>query len=458
MKTAEAKATKKPLSMWTIIMVIILVVYIMSFIIPSGSYEYVDKMAVPGTYQQIEKVYLSPSDVVMTLGETVYASFGALFIVIIIMGGMMGIVNSTRVLDRTIMMLCNKLQDKSVWIIPAFIYTMGFFGTLGSMISTCALFIPLSLSIASQLKCDRTFAVGLIVMGSYTGFMSSPFNPLTTVMAQTIAGIAPFSGSELRTAVTIINLGIVSLYMMWVANKSRRDPKVWENDFKDATDVNIITKVEPLSICEWLILIVFFGSFILFALGSAVLGFNTLSLGSIMLPVGIICGILARYPVDKIMNEFVKGSQNIIGVVVFMILASVMNVILTKSLILDTVVYYMSLPLSSLSSSLAGIGMFIANAIINIFITSGSGQTAIMMPMMAPLSDVIGVTRQMAVLTLQFGDGFTNLLAPTSVILLACISQAKTTLSRWYKFIVPVYSIIFVVLCATIIMGTTIGY
>lgn len=177
-----------------------------------------------------------------------------------------------------------------------------------------------------------------------------------------------------------------------------------------------------------------------------------------MLPVGLVCGLLARYDLDTLMGHFVKGAQGMMSVIVFMILASVMNVILNNSMILDSVVYYLSIPLDYLSNAMAGVGMFIVNAIVNIFINSGSGQTSVMMPIMAPLADVLGVSRQMALLCLQYGDGFTNLLAPTSVNLLACLALAKVSMKEWYKIIVPVYSILFVVLCISIFVGTAIGY
>ncbi|MEG0092107.1 MAG: Na+/H+ antiporter NhaC family protein, partial [Oscillospiraceae bacterium] len=229
-------------------------------------------------------------------------------------------------------------------------------------------------------------------------------------------------------------------------------------DFQNADDIIANPSTEKLVAREWLILALFVGAFMFFAIGAPIFGLNTLSLGSIMLPVGIVCGFLAKYDLDTIMKHFVKGAQSMVGVLVFMILACGMTVILNNTKVLDTIVYYFSIPLSYLGNSFAAVGMFIVNAFINIFINSGSGQTAVMMPIMAPLADVIGVSRQMAVLALQFGDGFTNLLAPTSVTLLACLSLAKVSMTKWYKFVVPVYSIVFVVLCASIFVGTAIGY
>lgn len=463
MKEKAEKKQKAPMSMWKMILIVIAVVYVMSLVIPSGAYERDGKMAIPGTYAVTEKIYLNPVDVVLGIGDLTYTTFGKLFVTLIIMGGMMGIVNSTGVLDRALGNMINKLKDKALVIIPIYIFATALMGCVGSMISSVVLFVPLGLSIAKQLKADRKFAVGLVILGSFTGFMTSPINPLTGVLGQEIAGLVPYSGAGLRTVVTLINLVIVSVYLIWWVKKCQKNPAMYEEDFGNE-DSGVAAAIpgediyRPITGREIAILVLFFGSFIFFAAGSATLGLSMTQVGSVMLPVAFIEGLLAGYNLDETMKHFVKGTQDMCGVMVFMVLATTMSVILNNSGILDTIVYYISIPLGHLNSALAAVGMFIANAIINIFINSGSGQTAVMMPIMAPLADVVGVTRQMAVLCLQFGDGFTNLFAPTSVNLMACLALAKVDLKGWYKFLVPCYSILFVVMVAAIFVGTAIGF
>ena len=192
------KKKKESMSMWKIILIVNLAVYILSFVIPSGAYQRDGKMAVPGTYEVVEKTYLNPVDVILAVGDTVYSSFGKLFVTLIIMGGMMGIVNSTGVLDRALGNLIHRLKDKALAIIPIYVFATALLGCVGSMISTVILFVPLGLLIARKLRADRTFAVGLVILGSFTGFMSSPINPLTGVMGQEIAGLVPYSGAGLR--------------------------------------------------------------------------------------------------------------------------------------------------------------------------------------------------------------------------------------------------------------------
>lgn len=449
------------MSMWKIILIVNLAVYILSFIIPSGAYQRDGKMAVPGTYAVVDKTYLNPIDVILAVGDTVYSSFGQLFVTLIIMGGMMGIVNSTGVLDRALGNLIHRLKDKALAIIPIYVFATALLGCVGSMISTVILFVPLGLLIAKQLRADRTFAVGLVILGSFTGFMSSPINPLTGVMGQEIAGLVPYSGAGLRTIVTILNVSVVSAYLIWWAKRCQKNKAVYERDFggeKALEPEDYERTYQPLSGREAAILVVFFGAFIFFAAGGPTLGLGMTQLGSIMLPVAFVEGILAGYKLDDIMNNFVKGTQSMCGVMVFMVLASIMSIILNQAGILDSIVYYISIPLSHLSSAMAAVGMFIANAFINVFIGSGSGQTVVAMPIMAPLADVVGVTRQMAVLTLQYGDGFTNLFLPTNVNLMACLAMAGVDFKRWIKFLVPCYAILFVIMVISIFIGTAIGF
>ncbi len=462
MAKEKIKKQRKDISMWTTIVIVIAVVYILSLLLPSGAYQRTESgTAIPGSYAIVEKIYLSPLDVIMKVGDQAYNTFGKLFVTLMIMGGLMSVTNSTGVLDKALSNMIRKFKDKALLIIPVYVFATGVLGAMGSMISTVVLFVPLGLSIAKQLKADRAFAVGLVICGSFTAFMSSPINMLTCVMGQTIAGIPEYSGASLRTIVTVINLIIVSVFLMMWVKRCQKDPSVYEKNFggeEIGDGMDNVKEYSPLTGKEVVILLVFFGTFIFFAAGGVALNLSMLPLASVVLPLVLVIGFLGGYDLDETMNHFVKGTGGMAGVMLFMIFACYMNVILNNSGVLDTLVYYISKPLSYLSGSLATIGMFIANAIINIFINSGSGQTAIMMPIMAPLADVLGVTRQMSVLALQYGDGFTNLLAPTSVNLMACLAAAKIGLKDWYKLCVPLYGILAIVLIASIFVGTAIGY
>lgn len=448
---------KKDLSLWMVILIVILTVYVLHFIIPAGEFERDGNIAIPGTWHTIEKVYLTPLDVILGMGNTALSSFGSLIISILIIAGFMGVINSTKVIDKGLNNLIVTFENKALFIIPCIIFAMGFFGCLGAMISTAVLFLPVGLSIAKRLKVDRKFAVALILLGSHTGFMSSPINTLTTVLGQEIAGITPYSGAGFRTIVTVINLLIVSLYLMWYAKKMSKTDQ-WKTELADIEVVEFDSASAKFIGRELIVLFTFLGSFTLIAIGAPLFQLTTIQIASIMFPLAIICGFIYGYDLDTTMKNFCKGAEGMVGILLFMVLVSAMTTILNQSLILDSIVYYFSLPLNMIGSTFAPIGMFVANAFINIFIGSGSGQTSVVMPIMAPLADIVGVSRQMAVLTLQYGDGFTNLFVPTGSVLLANLALSKVSLKDWLKILTPVYTIIFVVLCCSIFIGVAIGY
>lgn len=451
---------KKSTSMYAVVLWAIFIIYISSFIIPSGTFQRDGRMVIPGTYEVIDKIFVSPVAVVMGMGDAIRSVFGSLIITILIVGGLMGVVNSTGAIDQFLARVIKSLKDKAFLLIPAIIFIMGFFGSLGSMISTPILFIPLSLSIAKQMKVDRVFGVALIVLGSYTGFMSSPVNLLTTLMAQEIAEVPAYSGSGYRTMITLFNLTLVSLFLIWYAKRVAKMNK-WETDFADSATLGLTDISEAGEKLGWrkvCILLIFAGCFIMFAIGSPVFNIGALALTSIMFPAAFLCGILARYDVDRTMQEFCNGAKNMMGVIVLMMLTCAINVILDQSMIMDSIVYYLSIPLSMMGNVMSSIGIFVVTALINIFIGSGSAKTAMLMPILAPLADVVGVTRQMSILAMQFGDGFTNLLSPINATLLGGLALAKLDFKEWYKMVVPLFIVEFVFLCVFLVIGVLIGF
>lgn len=158
------------------------------------------------------------------------------------------------------------------------------------------------------------------------------------------------------------------------------------------------------------------------------------------------------------MEGFIDGTQRQIIPIVVMIRACAVPTIFSLSGKLYTVVYYLSMALSGLNSTLVAIGMLIANAVINLAIPSGSAQAVAVMPIMATLSDLIGVCRQTAVLAYQLGDGFTNLLNPACAPLVGCLAAARCTLKDWFKLVIPLYMIVFVICCVFLIIAAGTGW
>lgn len=453
-----AKKEHKPLSNYSLLLIIIGIVYLLSFIIPSGSFTRVDDVVDPNSYVAQEKVFLSPLKVFAELPQTVISSQGSTILAMIIVAGAIGVVTQSGALDMAIQSLTKRFANKILLIIPVIFIYFGALSLVG--VQVVIPFVPLAITLARRMKLDNIFAASVMILGAYCGFMSSPINPFTTAVAQEIAGLPTFSGAGLRSVATVVLLAIMAGYMCWYAARVRKDPSKSVMDKPDFSDFGELPDYgdQKMNIQQGLTLVIFFVGFILFGVLAAKYQFGTAQLSSIMLPTAFLCGIVNGWGVDKIMKGFIKGAQMQIIPIVVMILACAVPTILNQSGILDSVVYYLSLTLDGFSSSIAAIGMFVANAVINLAIPSGSAQAVAVMPIMAPLADVLGVSRQVAVLAYQFGDGFTNLLNPACAPLIGCLAAARCTLKDWFKLVVPLYIIVFFVCCAFLVIATMIGW
>lgn len=160
---------------------------------------------------------------------------------------------------------------------------------------------------------------------------------------------------------------------------------------------------------------------------------------------GIIAGIIAGYNGSRISNELIEGGKAIFMAAMAVGLARAISVIMDTSKIGDTIVYYLSLPLEGLPSSLTALGMFVIQTILNFFIPSGSGQAMVTLPIMIPLSDLVNVSRQTAILAFQLGDGLSNLCYPTMSVTIAYLAIGKVPFNKWIKFLMPLLLILWVV-------------
>lgn len=460
MKKNNEKKISKASNPFILLFILIAIVYLLSFIIPSGAYDRIGKVIDPNSFHYVNKEFLSPLKVLNDLPITAYRSMGKLFITMMIVGGTISVVQDTKAMDMGIYALTKKMGDKAVFIIPLLLAFTGFLGTASVMISTVIAFIPLGITIARRLDIDNIFAVGLMFLGSYTGFMSSPISPITTALAQELSGIPPLSGFKFRLILTLILLSITAFYLTFYAYRVRHDKsksvmdKITLDSFGELEDLSN----EKFTVTHGLVLFIFFAAFVLFSYGSANWKFGVSQLASVMLPTSFLCGLVSRKSVDEICKSMIKGAQGMANPILFMLFATTITVILEGSGILDTIVYYVSIPLASLGEQMAAIGMFIANAIINLGIGSGSGQAVVVMPIMAPLADVVNVTRQTAVLAYQLGDGYTNLLNPINVMLLGSLTVAKASLKDWFKLIYPLYIAFLIVIIASLSIAVSIGW
>ena len=178
----------------------------------------------------------------------------------------------------------------------------------------------------------------------------------------------------------------------------------------------------------------------------------------IFLVLSIAVGILGGFDANKICAEFMNGAKKMLSAAFIIMFARAIGSVLSAGVITDTIVHSMAVVLTGLPAALLGVGMLLANTLINVVLTSGSGQAAAVMPIMIPLSDLLGVTRQTCILSFNFGDGFCNYILPTSTALMGILGAADVPYDRWMRFMWKIFLVWLAVGAVLVVIAQMINY
>lgn len=223
------------------------------------------------------------------------------------------------------------------------------------------------------------------------------------------------------------------------------------------SDIDLSEAVK-LTLRQKLVLLTLLGAMIVMVIGIIKFGFYIDELAALFLIAGLIAGFVGGLKPGQIAEEFLKGCGNLLFAGVMIGLCNAALIVLEDANIMDTIIHALAGLLDGLPPMLSACGMFVVQDLFNILVPSGSGQAAITMPLMAPLADLIGLTRQTSVLAFQLGDAFTNVMAPTGGELLAACAMAKIPWGKWAKWLFPLFLLWWIVAFLSLIVAVQIGY
>jgi len=285
-------------------------------------------------------------------------------------------------------------------------------------------------------------------LGAAAGFAGATLNPFTVGIAQGIAELPLYSGLEYRIIVWLISTAGMTTFVMLYASKIQKNAALSlvadidqrrKHDFQlDAADEARFTGRQRL------VLIVFALTIVTLVFGILQYKWFITEIAGLFLALGIVSGILGGLKAEEITESFKAGARDMMGVAFIIGLARALLVIAADGKVMDTLLYGLASMISGLHPIFAAQVMFVAHGIINFFVHSGSGQAALTMPVMAPLADVVGVSRQTAVLAFQFGDGWINPILPTSGVTMGVLGLAGIPWERWIKWMLPVQIFFFI--------------
>ena len=450
----------------------VILAQLLSYLIPAGSFERVENAAgrlqvVPGSFQLTPDVpALSPLASLTAIPKGLNGAAEIIFFVFII-GGAFAVLKATGAVDAGMGALLRRWGDRPFWLVAG--------GTALFAIGSSTIgfgeeyfpFVPVLITLSLALGYDRVTAVGIIMVGYGVGYGAALINPFTVLLAQDIAGLQPASGLWYRLVLVLVFLPIGIHHVWSYAKKVGRDPAaslVADVSAPEGMSISSGRDGEagadhpPMTTTHKLVLAAVGIALVLLVYGLSQWHWYLVEMGAVFIALTVVMAIIARVSPDRTAVAFGVGAANLTSVALMIGVARGIQVVLAEGGIVDTLVHGISLPLQELPGALSAVGMFFVQSLANFFIPSGTGQAYVTMPIMAPLADLVGVSRQVAVLAFQFGDGFSNILVPTQAVIVGALAMAAIPYDRWLRFILPFMVKIWIVGSIALVVAVWIGY
>ena len=437
---------------------------ILTWVLPAGEFDRIVNeagrtVAVAGTYHTVES---SPVGF-FQMFQAIYNGFvnaGDVIFFVFISYASINIIISSGAFNGLVAFLLKFLKGKArVAIIPVFLLIIGIGSSILGLFEEWFPFVPVFVGIAIAMGFDAIVGVAIVGIGAGMGYSGAMMNPFTVGVAQGIAEVAPMSGMGFRFFCHICMIVVASIFIMRYALKIQADPTksiVYGDNFSAAMSEEELLN-SKFGIREKLVLAVMAAGVVVVVYGCKEFGWYFGELSAVFMIMGIASAIVMGWGPNVIADKFAKGFTDVAMACMMVGLARGILMVLQAGSIIDTVVYYASLPLSAFPTWLCGVAMLVIQTLLNFLIPSGSGQAATTMPIMAPLADLLNITRDTAVLAYQFGDGLSNILWPTASTAVIC-GMAGVKIDKWWKFCIPCFIALFITQAALMVVAVVTGF
>lgn len=453
---------KKSPHVFILIIVLIFCASLLTYIIPAGSYQRVldekkqQTLVVADSYQEIEQSPIGFWRIPKLFVEAMSsAGLAKLIFFILLIGGSFGIIMDSGAIQGACSWVITVFKGKRKMVIPIFVCLFSIFGFTMGLATASIIFVPFGIIVARALGYDMRTGMAMVMLGTNAGFTAGIFNPFSVGIAQNIAEIPIFSGAWLRWILLVTLLAATSIYILFKAEKNHVIEVQEETLWEEALTVNHYGENK---VRHFLVLLILAATMVILSIGVSLYEWDIENLSVTFLISGILSGIVSGYGANKICLRFVEGSKKMMTGAFVIALAGTMRLILEQGMIIDTMVHAMVSALDGLPSWLQLSGMFLVNALIDPFITSGSAHATVVMPLMVPLADGLNLTRQSSVLAFQLGDGLMNLVSPISTTLTSCLALTGLTYEKWLRYYLPLVGAYLVIGELFIIFAGSIGY
>jgi len=423
---------------------LVLICSILTYIIPAGSYDMVTldsgrEVVDAGTYHKVDPTPITLMQFLSAVPRGMQEAAQIIFFVFVV-GGAMAVVTETKAIEAGLGRMIKAMKGMAILIIPVIMFLFSLCGAVFGMSEETIAFIPIFVSLCVAMGFDSITGVAVVLCGAGAGFAGAFMNPFTVQVAQGIAELPLMSGLQFRIVMYILFVILTTAFVMRYAAKVKKEPtlsSMYEFD-KTREDTVDLEQLPDFGVREKLILLVFAAPIVLVVYGVIKKAWYMDEISAVFLGMAIISAFIAK---DMGFNRFAvvlgSGMADIASGALVVGFARGILVVLNDGQILHTILFAAASLLGQLPSMISAVGMYIFQCLLNFIVPSGSGQAAVSIPIMAPLGDLVGVTRQTATIAFQLGDGISNIFTPTSGYFMAGLAVAKVPWAKWAKWILP---------------------
>ena len=452
---------------YVLLFVMVAICALMTWLVPAGSYDRITDEATgrsvvdPTSFHLTEQSGVGFFEFMKEFIVGMESSSDIIFL-IFILGGAFMILQDTGALTAGVHTMARKFGRRQNLILLLLMFLFSVLGGTIGMAEEVIVFIPLLVTLCKELKLDRMVALAVVMVGARIGFTTGLINPFTVGVAQGLCDLPLYSGLGYRLIWYGVILVVTGWYIMRYVNKIKADPTASILYGSDAEDEDAAGKElneadTALNSRRVAVIIGFFATIALMVYGVFSWGWYMEEIATVFLILGIASGAVCGMGPNAIARSFVRGTKDMAFAALVVGVARAILLTLQDGGIVDTVVYYASHMLNGLPKVVAANGMYVFQLLMNVLIPSGSGQASATIPIMAPLADTLGITRQTAVLAFHYGDGFTNLITPTLGSLMAAVAVSKVPFEKYIKWVMPLCAIWIVIGIASVTIAALIN-
>lgn len=462
LQTNLPEQTEKGINPFVLMFIVILIATVLTYIIPAGQYERVDKdgrsVVNPTSFQFVDSTPVGPLEMFNSIHLGMIEA-APIILFVFMFGGALGIMQATGAIDSFIKFVAVRFGSKEKVLIPLMVLIFASLGTFIGSAEDTLVYIAIIVPMTIALGFDALTGFAIVMLGTLsTGFVTGVTNPFNVGVAQGISELPIYSGMGMRVAILLVFYIITVLYIYFHAMRVKKNPALGEYGKFNKTAEIQLDHTFKMSNKHRIALLVLLFTFIGLLFGVIKLGWYISEIAGLFLVSGIIMGIIGGLSANQMSNAFISGCREMTAGALIIGVASAILVIVKSGGLLDTILYYAAGLLEHLPPAINAIGMFFVQMVMNFIVPSGSGQAALTMPIMAPLTDMMGITRQTAVLAFQLGDGISNMILPTAGVLLAGLGVAGISYTKWVKWVLPYLLIQVVVAIIFLIIAQAIKY